>query len=94
VDSSGGGGSTHPPAQESLATTYPNHVKLIGGGVPSGAVWWRLRWRKHLVSRLDPSFPLLLVDPSFQDVVQVAGADDLLRSGVEDGRVQDEWLSL
>ena len=38
--------------------------------------------------------PLLPRDPAFQDVVQVAGADDLLRSGVEDGRIEEEWLSL
>jgi hypothetical protein len=37
---------------------------------------------------------LLLLDPSFQDVVQVAGADNLLRSGVEDGRVEEKRLSL
>ena len=38
--------------------------------------------------------PLLLRDPPFQDVVQVAGADDLLFPGVEDGWVKEEWLSL
>src|SRR5687768_13183808 len=38
--------------------------------------------------------PLLSLDPAFQDVVQVAGADDLLIPGVEDGRVEEEWLSL
>jgi hypothetical protein len=43
---------------------------------------------------LDFSHPLLPRDPAFQDGVQVAGADDLLRSGVEDGRVEEEWLSL
>ena len=42
----------------------------------------------------DSTCPLLLLDPAFEDVVEVAGADDLLRSGIEDGRVQEEWLSL
>ena len=37
---------------------------------------------------------LLLRDPAFQDIVHVAGADDLFRSGVEDGWVEEEWLSL
>src|SRR5688500_10645677 len=38
--------------------------------------------------------PLLPLDPPFEDVVQVAGADDFLVPGVEDGRIEEEWLSL
>ena len=39
-------------------------------------------------------WPLLPLDPAFQDVVQVAGADDLLITEVEDGRVKEERLTL
>jgi hypothetical protein len=43
---------------------------------------------------LDFTLPLLPLDPPFQDIVQVAGADDLSIAGVEDGRVEEKRLSL
>src|SRR5215211_3684683 len=65
---------------------------IEAGGRLAGGRWSR---EPRLTSRqLDSLCPLLPLDPAFQNVVQVAGADDLLITGVEDGRVEEEWLSL
>ena len=47
--------------------------------------------RDWLLTRLCPLLPL---DPAFQDVVQMAGADDLLITGIEVGWIKKEWVSL
>src|SRR5215213_2471889 len=59
---------------------------------------------RNLVSLLDSPTPLLHVlvswcpllplDPAFQDVVHLASADDLFITGIEDGRVEEKWLTL